>query len=138
MYESPIEIIQKTMTSNLLKAQEDAVLHAVCEVGINVNKEELIKALAYDRDQYSKGYEDAREAYEQKWTLCSKRLPNKDERIKAYIRKMHASQFLAMIEGADMPTVLYLTWDNYWKDDNWTDYRVTAWMPLPEPYEEEA
>lgn len=71
------------------------------------------------------------------WIPCSERLPNEDERIRAYVRHVHASEFLVMIEGADMPTVLYLTWDNYWKDDSWTDYRVIAWMPLPEPYEEE-
>lgn len=29
------------------------------KVGINVDKEELLKALIYDRVQYDKGYEDA-------------------------------------------------------------------------------
>ena len=37
---------------------EDNILRAVQNYGIIVNKEELIKALAYDRDQYDKGYQD--------------------------------------------------------------------------------
>ena len=31
---------------------------SILKVGVNVNKEELIKALQYDRGQYNKGYED--------------------------------------------------------------------------------
>lgn len=38
---------------------ENSVLKAVQKVGINVDKEELLKALIYDRRQYDKGYEDA-------------------------------------------------------------------------------
>ena len=38
---------------------ENAVFKAVRKVGINVDKEELLKALIYDRGQYDKGYEDA-------------------------------------------------------------------------------
>jgi len=70
MYESPIEIIQSQIRTQL----EDDVLKAVQRYGINVNKEELIKALRYDRQQYKKGYEDAKA--EQKWFLCSERVPD--------------------------------------------------------------
>lgn len=56
MYESPIEIF----TTELHTAYEDGIMKAVQNVGFNVNKEELIKALQYDRDQYRKGYEDGR------------------------------------------------------------------------------
>lgn len=54
MYESPIEIIQTQMQMQL----DGEILKAVQGVGIDVNKEELLKALAYDREQYSKGYKD--------------------------------------------------------------------------------
>ena len=54
MYESPIEIIQTQMQMQM----DEGILKAVQGVGIEVNKEELIKALAYDREQYSKGYKD--------------------------------------------------------------------------------
>ena len=35
-------------------------MKAVRKVGVNVDKYELIKALQYDRNQYTKGYEDGK------------------------------------------------------------------------------
>lgn len=55
-YESPIHIIYGQMQTQL----EGDILKAVLSYGINVDKEELLKALQYDRDQYEKGYEDGR------------------------------------------------------------------------------
>ena len=37
---------------------EGEIYKAVMNVGVNVDKEELIKALQYDREQYQKGYKD--------------------------------------------------------------------------------
>ena len=54
MYESPITIIQDQMRMQM----EDSIYKAVQYFNVDVNKEELIKALAYDRDQYRKGYSD--------------------------------------------------------------------------------
>lgn len=54
MYESPITIIQDQMRMQM----EDNIYKAVQYFNVDVNKEELIKALAYDRDQYRKGYSD--------------------------------------------------------------------------------
>ena len=34
------------------------IFKAVQNVGVNVDRDELIKALRYDRDQYKKGYAD--------------------------------------------------------------------------------
>lgn len=60
-YESPITLIQ-TQTDNFIKEINDktdeVILKAVVNVLPQVNKEELIKALSYDREQYSKGYKD--------------------------------------------------------------------------------
>ncbi len=53
-YESPIQIIRSRIDTNI----EGNILKATQSVGIGVNKEELIKALSYDRDQYEKGYEN--------------------------------------------------------------------------------
>ena len=41
---------------------DNQVMKAVMRLGIRVDKEELIKALRYDRDQYEKGYNDGKEA----------------------------------------------------------------------------
>ena len=59
MYKSPIEIIMKEVRQKMDEDFENAVFKAVRKVGINVDKEELLKALIYDRGQYDKGYEDA-------------------------------------------------------------------------------
>jgi hypothetical protein len=67
MYEPMIEIIQGNLQTQL----EGEIMRVVRSVGVNVDKEELIKALAYDRQQYEKGYADAKEEYQRphgKWT----------------------------------------------------------------------
>ena len=58
-YQSPIELIQ----GNLQTQIENNCVKAVQSYGFNVDKEELRKALEYDRNQYEKGYADARERY---------------------------------------------------------------------------
>lgn len=58
-YKSPIELIVSDVQMKL----EDSICEAVQNVGINVDKGELIKALEYDREQYKKGYEDALKQY---------------------------------------------------------------------------
>ncbi len=57
-YESPIELIVGQMRLEHEKRVEGEVIKAVQEVGVIVNKDELIKALRYDREQYKKGFAD--------------------------------------------------------------------------------
>lgn len=53
-YQSPIEMIATKMRT---KYENDCV--SVCQrYGFNVDKDELAKALAYDRGQYDKGFKD--------------------------------------------------------------------------------
>lgn len=54
MYESPITLI----TTELQMKIENDTLQAVQRYGIDVDKDELMKALNYDRGQYDKGYRD--------------------------------------------------------------------------------
>lgn len=74
MYESPVNIYMEHVLDKVKEQQEEQVMLAVQNVHIDVNKEELIKALEYDRDQYRKGYadgeHDALEKYKPtgKWT----------------------------------------------------------------------
>ena len=55
MYESPIKIITGKMQTQI----DGDIYKAVQNVGINVDREELLKALEYDRGQYEKGYNNA-------------------------------------------------------------------------------
>lgn len=54
-YSSPIDVIRRQMSVDI----EKGIMKAVENVGITVDKEELIKALQFDRGQYDRGYADA-------------------------------------------------------------------------------
>lgn len=56
-YKSPIEIVWGDMESRL----DNDILKVAQSYEIHVDAEELKKALAYDRDQYHKGYRDGYE-----------------------------------------------------------------------------
>ena len=54
-YESPVDII--IIGQMEINLQND-IIQAIQKIGIDINKEELIKALNYDRNQYETGYKD--------------------------------------------------------------------------------
>lgn len=62
MYKSPIEILAHNPIVEIIekqnKQQDEHIYECIIETGVNVDKEELIKALKYDREQYHKGYTD--------------------------------------------------------------------------------
>ncbi len=60
MYKSPIEKIYGELQTQMMQEDEKMVMKAIRKVGVNVDKEALIKALQYDRNQYAKGYEDGK------------------------------------------------------------------------------
>ena len=77
MYESPISL---SFTEPILQTIKDEqgkyVVQTVQRMGIHVNEEELVKALAYDRWQYEKGFSDG--IKESKWIPVTERLPECD------------------------------------------------------------
>lgn len=73
MWESPIKLFEKEMQMQL----EGDVMKAVQNVGVVVDKEELLKALEYDREQYEKGYKDAIQEY--MTLLCEHCMQQKNE-----------------------------------------------------------
>ena len=64
MYESPIKIIESTIDSiykDFVKKKDDAIFAEIqSSFGVDLDREELIRALQYDRDQYNKGYADGK------------------------------------------------------------------------------
>lgn len=114
MYKSPIDIVYGQMQTQM----EGDILRAVQSYGINVDKEELIRALEYDRGQYYKGYDDATP----KWIPVTERLPEEDKPVLAW------TNCGSFCESAK--------WTGYGWNVTW-DYEelfeVTHWMPLPEP-----
>ena len=58
MYKSPIDVIIGEMQTQLVQDHEKQILRAVQSVDVHVDKDELVKALQYDRDQFDRGYKD--------------------------------------------------------------------------------
>lgn len=58
MYKSPIDMLVADIQHQIAQQQDEKVYKAVVSVGINVDKEELLRALKYDRDQYNRGHLD--------------------------------------------------------------------------------
>jgi len=91
MYESPIEKIYGEIQTQMVQEDENMVMEAVREVGINVDKEELINALQYDRNQYTKGYEDGKNEVLNKIRAEINELPS-------YVAKFNGGDFAIHID----------------------------------------
>lgn len=55
-YKSPIEIVTDQAIDFFEQKGEGAVLEACASVGVHVDRDQLVKALNGDRDQYERGY----------------------------------------------------------------------------------
>ena len=58
MYESPVHLIFQDVETQMNQEIERTVINVVRKFDVDVDKDELIKALNYDRNQYNKGYKD--------------------------------------------------------------------------------
>ena len=56
-YESPIAVSFEQIANEIRERQENAVVATISErMAVDINKDELAKALTYDRNQYSEGF----------------------------------------------------------------------------------
>ena len=130
MYESPIEFFTKTVTSKIAAEIDEKALEAVFQCGFSVNRDELEKALRYDRDQWRKGFADGVEHAQPKWISVKDRLPKKHEEVLACTD----DGCMDVLWLGDAMGVLF------WEDNNFMCFpkdSVAYWMPLPEPPKEE-
>lgn len=51
-YESPVAVVMKELNTQV----DEGIIKYIQGYGIDVDKEELLKALQYDREQFEKGY----------------------------------------------------------------------------------
>ena len=129
-YESPIVMYVDKIMQDLEKQTDEDVLNAVIRVGVTVDKDELIKALQYDRDQYEKGYHDG--VMTSGWIPCEERLPEEDEDVLVCFKKAKGLMVVHLAYYWDARGV-------FWEDCFSRCCKleeVLAWMPLPEPYKE--
>ena len=127
-YKSPIEIITGQMRSEV----DNGIYKAVQGYGVNVDKEELIRALQYDRGQYEKGYADGLRHRESEWISVEERLPDNHRSV------LVACEGLTI--GGYAPIAIGSYGGGFWSlaDADGTKYLtkymrciVTHWMPLP-------
>lgn len=60
-YQPPIDVnFTDHIIEDVKTEMDEYLIRAVQKVIINVDKDELLKALAYDREQYEKGYTDGK------------------------------------------------------------------------------
>lgn len=126
MYESPISLKVEKFVDNVQRATQGQILYKVREI-VDVDKDELLRALKYDRDQYFKGYKDGKRDA-QKWISVKDRLPEDGERV------------LTLDEYGDIRIEQYGEQEYDWFDDGTGLNSMTTilyWMPLPEPPEVE-
>lgn len=134
-YESPIMVFAREKIQTI---QDDAVFAAILETGVKVDKNELLKALAYDRDQYRMGYEDGSSA--DKWVSTNDAFPEERGKFLCWVKgplmehykilsfAPKLSEVDSTFKGEDYPGFYHF-------DGEWglvEDVYVTHWMPLPE------
>ena len=110
---------------------DNLVLESCVKVGCHVDKDELEKALRYDRGQYEKGFADGVLSATPKWIDASKRLPDKEGNYIVY-----ETQNEEVCESLYYPQTRL-------KKDRWRDpwegcsvFSVSHWMEMPEPPQE--
>ena len=123
-YKSPIDIIYGEIQLRM----ENEIMRAVQKVDINVDKDELIKALAYDRDQYERGFRDGERM---RWIPVVDELPKEHGYYLVQLRYTHQPFRIAYYDGD--------VWSEEYEEECCSVILsgVAAWMPLPELYEEE-
>ena len=151
-YVSPITLFMEEMET---KIENDALV-AVQRYGFDVDAQELAKALAYDRDQYSKGYAAARKEFEPRWIPITFR-PFTEEELRDYCEKWSVkpedvTDREGGVHNCPMPddgeeVLITTTWgnicldtfhadpDGFFFEDHDDADDVAAWMRLPKPYE---
>ena len=116
-YRSPITMLTERIATDIAQNIDDGIWQAVTKVGFEVDRDELIKALRYDRSQYEDGYYAGyRKGIEPKWIPVEEELPEKDGLYIIVGRSgtPHAAHYYTGKRGFSNPY-------------------ATHWMPMPEP-----
>ena len=122
MWESPVNIYETISDMVEKEIEENIIIEIKRQLGIDINKEELIKALQYDRNQYDKGYQDGLNA--DRWISIKDKLPDEE------------GQYLCITEprhGRIVDIELFCSGGFISRN------KITHWMPLPaKPYKVES
>lgn len=123
-YESPIQVFRTQM---VMEQEKDLVMKVSQTIGYEIDKNELIQALKYDRGQYERGYRDGKcdgwvdnlkQSPEngQKVIICT--YPAKDIYVATYKESIYE----------DPKYVAYIYGNRY----EWNNNEVYFWCPIPD------
>lgn len=125
----------KEMESEQMQVFEK-IIDSLEQKADSIYKDKTVEARFIMLGDARKVVQEIAEEYNNGWIPVSERLPSFEERRKSYCRYIYGSGFIVMIEGATMPTTLYIKMEeDIWFDDNHNYYSIIAWQPLPEPYQ---
>lgn len=129
MYESPINRIFGEIHNEIVRKDEEHLMSVITQnVGYQVDKSELIKAMNYDRHQYKKGYKDGYKDGKDniRWIPVSVEVPKKHEAV------IGVNNF-----GDIYKAELYEDCgEKKWYANGDYDVPIVAWIPLPKSYKE--
>jgi len=139
-YESPIAMIAEKMATEIAEKFDGEVLTAIRKYHVDVNKDELVKALAYDRGQYEKGYADgfADGLAADRWVSVKDRLPTVMDLICWVMIKGCPKPLIDCWEGdrGEESTGVFPDGEKTYVKSGWyynECNEVTHWMPIPQP-----
>lgn len=132
-YNSPISVYMRSLDKMRMEIKADFdnnVWKAVLEYGVHVDKEELLHALSYDRNQYQRGYANGVSVGYQKglasrWISVDEEMPDGKLPAHCFVRYENESVGIAVWDGE--------SW--YTKYD--LGVPITHWMYIPAPPEKE-
>lgn len=113
--------------NHIVTKMDEYIVNAVCEMGIDVDKERLVKALTDARSFYNEGYAAAKEKYERKWIPVEEGLPSQWEEVLVTTKADYVQEVrFSNIDGC-----------NYWECRDGCisgDDYIIAWMHKPKRY----
>lgn len=130
-FDFPIEVIESPLETRM----ENEIFSAVKRAGVMIDKDELLRALNYERDQYAKGYQAGYEAAQPKWISTEERLPE----VSDVVLVIASGKPRANVELHNAMLIASYWGDEGWIADGfegWDKLDVTHWMQLPEPPKE--
>ena len=152
-YNSPITIfsgpdsqdtIFKCIAQSIEDQQNTIIYEHVEKIGIDVDKEELLRALKYDRGQYQQGHFDGffegMQAAAPVWKPTADGLPETKGLYLATVRRLVIDPKFGTECYPDSHEIVFFNGRDFSADIDTVDghfVRVLAWMPLPDLYKEE-